>query len=176
MTAQTVIIPALSGGSFSAYLAAPSTQPRAAIVLIQEILGVNQMKASLSFLRQYPSTTGKVGSLGFCLGGKLAYLMATRTDADANVSYYGVDIDKYLAEATKIRKPLILHMDENDEYVSPTAQVSIQQGLKDNPLVTIYRYEGVSHGFSRMGSSAYRKEAAELSRDRTLAFLKQHLG
>jgi carboxymethylenebutenolidase len=138
--------------------------------------GIEDLKASLSFLRRYPSSTGKVGSVGFCLGGKLAYFMATRTDADANVSYYGVDIDKNLAEATKIQKPLILHMSENDEYVSPSAQATIQQGLKDNPLVTIYRYEGVNHGFSRVGSSAYRKQAAELARDRTLAFLKQHLG
>jgi carboxymethylenebutenolidase len=233
MATQNVTIPALSRDSFSAYLAAPSTQPRAGIVLIQEILGVDNnmrqtaddyakagylvlvpdlywrlepgvqldsddekqwakvfellqafdvdsgvedLKASLSFLRQYPSSTGKVGSVGFCLGGKLAYFMATRTDADANVSYSGVDIDKNLAEATKIQKPLLLHMDANDEFVSPSAQASIQLGLKDNSLVTIYHYEGVSHGSSRMGSSAYRKEAAELARDRTLAFLKQHLG
>jgi carboxymethylenebutenolidase len=196
MATQNVTIPALSGDSFSAYLAAPSTQPRAGIVLIQEILGVDNnmrqtaddyakagylvlvpdlywrlepgvqldsddekqwakafellqafdvdsgvedLKASLSFLRQYPSSTGKVGSVGFCLGGKLAYFMATRTDADANVSYSGVDIDKNLAEATKIQKPLLLHMDANDEFVSPSAQASIQLGLKDNSLVTIYQ-------------------------------------
>ena len=223
----------MSGGSFSAYLATTSSQPRAGIVLIQEVLGVNKnmrqtaddyakegylvivpdlywrlepdvqldpedenqwakafellgafdvdsgvedLKATLSFVRQYPSSTGKVGSVGFCLGGKLAYFMATRTDADANVSYYGVEVDKNLAEATKIQKPLILHMAGDDEYVSPSAQASIQQGLKDNPRVTIYRYEGVNHGFSRVGSYAYRKEAAELAGDRTLAFLKQHLG
>jgi len=233
MTTQNVTISALSGGSFSAYLATPSTQPSAGIVLIQEVLGVNDnmrrtadeyakegylvlvpdlywrlepgveldseikeqwtkafsllqafdldsgledLKASLAFLRQYPSSTDKVGSVGFCLGGKLAYFMAARTDADANVSYYGVDIDKNLAEATKIQKPLLLHVSANDEYVSPDAQATIQQGLKGNPLVTIYRYEGVNHGFSRAGSSAYRKEAAELAHDRTLAFLKQHLG
>ncbi len=233
MTTRNVTIPALSGGSFSAYLAVPSTQSYAGIVLIQEILGVNQdmrqtadayakegylvlvpdlywrlepgvqldsedkeqwakgfelfqafdvdsgvedLKASLSFLRQHPSSIDKVGSLGFCLGGKLVYLMATRTDADANVGYYGVDIDKNLAEAIKIQKPLLLHMGGNDEYVSPSAQACIQQGLKDNPLVTIHLYVGVSHGFSRMGSSAYRKVAAELAHDRTLAFLKQHLG
>ena len=197
MTTQNVTIPALSGGSFSAYLATPSTQPDAGIVLIQEILGVNNtmrqiaddfakagylvivpdlywrlepdvqldpedekqwakafeligafdvdsgvedLKATLSFLRQYPSSTGKVGSVGFCLGGKLAYFMATRTDADANVSYYGVEIDKNLEEATRLQKPLILHIAENDEDVSPSAQATIQQGLKDNPLVTIYRY------------------------------------
>jgi carboxymethylenebutenolidase len=59
--------------------------------------------------------------------------------------------------------------------VSPSAQATIQQGLKDNPLVTIYRYSGVNHGFGRVGSSAYRKEVAELAGDRTLTFLKQHL-
>jgi carboxymethylenebutenolidase len=194
MTTQNVTIPALSGGSFNAYLAAPSSQPRAGIVLIQEILGVDNnmrqtaddyakagyvvlvpdlywrleprvqldfdddnqrakafellgafdvdsgvedLKATLSFLLQYPSSTGKVGSVGFCMGGKLAYFMATRTDADANVSYYGVEIDKNLAEATKIQKPLILHLSGNDEYVSPSAQATIQEGLKDNPLVTL---------------------------------------
>lgn len=233
MTTQNITIQTLSGGSFSAYLAAPSTQPRAGIVLIQEIVGVNQnmretaddyakagylvlvpdlywrlepdvqldfddekqrakgfellavfdvdsgvedLKTALSFLRQYPSSTGKVGSIDFCLGGKLAYFMATRSDADANVSYYGVEIDQNLAEAAKIQKPLLLHISGNDEYVPPSAQSTIQQGLKDNPLVTIYRYEGMSHGFSRVGSSAYRKEAAELAGNRTLAFLKQHLG
>ncbi|MBW4692089.1 MAG: dienelactone hydrolase family protein [Lyngbya sp. HA4199-MV5] len=233
MTTQTVTIPAFSGGSFSAYLATPSTQPEAGIVLIQEVLGVNEnmrrtadeyaregyvvlvpdlywrlepgveldseikeqwtkafellkafdldngiedLKASLAFLRQYPTSTGKVGSVGFCLGGKLAYFMAVRTDADANVGYYGVDIDKNLAEATKIQKPLLLHMGENDEYVPPSAQATIQQALKDNPLVTIYRYEGVNHGFSRAGSFAYRQAAAELAHDRTLALLRQHLG
>jgi carboxymethylenebutenolidase len=230
---QNITISASSGGSFSAYLATPSTQPRAGIVLIQEILGINQnmrqtaddyakegylvlvpdlywrlepgveldsevkeqwakgfellqafdvdsgvedLKVSLAFLRQHLGSTGKVGSLGFCLGGKLAYLMAIHTDADVNVSYYGVDIDKNLAEATKIQKPLLMHMGGNDEYVSPNAQASIQQALKDNPLVTIYRYEGVSHGFGREGSFAYRQAAAELAHDRTLAFLKQHLG
>ena len=233
MTAQNVTIPALSGGNFSAYLAVPSTQTYAGIVLIQEILGVNQnmrqtaddyakegylvlvpdlywrlepgvqldseikeqwtkgfklleafdvdsgiedLKASLSFLRRYPGSTGKAGSLGFCLGGKLAYLMATRTDADANVSYYGVDIDKNLAEATKIQKPLLLHMGKNDEYVVPSDQAAIQQELKNIPLVTIYQYEGAGHGFSREGSSAYRPAAAELAHERTRAFLKQHLG
>jgi carboxymethylenebutenolidase len=138
--------------------------------------GIEDLKISLAYLRQHLSSTGKVGSVGFCLGGKLAYFMATRTDADANVSYYGVDLDKNLAEVTKIQKPLLLHMGENDEYVSPNAQSSIQQALKDNPLVTIYRYGGVSHGFSRAGSSTYRPAAAELAHDRTLTFLKQHLG
>ena len=137
--------------------------------------GVEDLQAALTFLRQYPGCSGKVGSVGFCLGGKLAYLMATRTDADCNVSYYGVAIESSLAEATRIQKPLILHLAENDEFVPPDAQATIEQALKGNPLVTIYRYAGVSHAFGRVDSEAYRAEAAELARDRTLAFLQHHL-
>lgn len=137
--------------------------------------GMEDLQATLTFLRQYPGCSGKVGSIGFCLGGKLAYLMATRTDADCNVSYYGVAIEGSLAEATSIQKPLILHLAENDEFVPLEAQATIQQTLKDNPLVTIYSYAGVSHAFGRVDSTAYRAEAAELARDRTSAFLQQHL-
>ncbi|PZV15177.1 MAG: carboxymethylenebutenolidase [Leptolyngbya sp.] len=137
--------------------------------------GMEDLQASLTFLRHYPGCSGKVGSVGFCLGGKLAYLMATRTDADCSVSYYGVAIESSLAEAPNIQKPLILHLAENDEFASPESQATIQQTLKDNPLVTIYSYAGVSHAFGRVDSAAYRPEAAELARDRTLAFLQQHL-
>jgi carboxymethylenebutenolidase len=137
--------------------------------------GIEDLQASLSFLRQYPGCNGKVGSVGFCLGGKLAYLMATRTDADCNVSYYGVAIENNLAEAPTIQKPLILHLAENDEFVSPDAQAIIKQALKDNPLITIYDYAGVNHAFGRVDSAAYRPEAAELARDRTLEFLQHHL-
>lgn len=137
--------------------------------------GMEDLQASLIFLRQYSGCSGKVGSVGFCLGGKLAYLMATRTDADCNVSYYGVAIEDSLAEATRIQKPLLLHLAEEDEFVSPEAQATIQQALKENPLVTIYSYAGVSHAFGRVDSAAYRPEAAELASDRTQAFLQHHL-
>ncbi|MBM0742898.1 dienelactone hydrolase family protein [Phormidium sp. CLA17] len=137
--------------------------------------GMEDLQASLNFLRHYPGCNGKVGSIGFCLGGKLAYLMATRTDADCNVSYYGVAIESSLAEATTIQRPLILHLAENDEFSSTEAQATIQQTLKENSLITIYSYAGVSHAFGRVDSAAYRAEAAELASDRTLAFLQQHL-
>lgn len=137
--------------------------------------GMEDLQATLTFLRKYPGCNGKVGSVGFCLGGKLAYLMATRTDADCNVSYYGVAIESSLAEATRIQKPLLLHLAAEDEFVPPAAQATIQQALKDNPLVTIYSYAGVSHAFGRVDSDAYRPIAAELASDRTLAFLQHHL-
>ena len=137
--------------------------------------GMEDLQATLTFLRKYPGCNGKVGSVGFCLGGKLAYLMATRTDADCNVGYYGVAIENSLTEASTIQKPLILHLAAEDEFVPPAAQATIQQALKDNPLVTIYSYAGVSHAFGRVDSDAYRPIAAELASDRTLAFLQYHL-
>src|SRR5713226_10228467 len=86
-----------------------------------EAKGVADLKATLAHLRKLPACTGKVGSVGYCLGSKLAYLMATRSDADCNVGYYGVGIDTALDEAGNIRKPLLLHIAEQDEYCPPPA-------------------------------------------------------
>src|SRR6185312_8720222 len=93
-------------GTFSAYVAAPKNlaagKKAPGLVVIQEILGFNEAKgvqdliASLDHLRKLPNCNGKAGSVGYCLGGKLAYLMATRSNADANVSYYGGGIDNLL--------------------------------------------------------------------------------
>jgi carboxymethylenebutenolidase len=113
--------------------------------------------------------------MGFCLGGKLAYLMAARSDADCNVSYYGVGIQDMLAEAGNIKKPLMLHIAEKDGYVPPEAQAKITAGLKDNKNVTIHTYPGVDHAFARRGSKNFNKDAATLAFDRTDEFLTKNL-
>jgi carboxymethylenebutenolidase len=141
-----------------------------------EAKGVNDLKASLAHLRGLPACTGKAGSVGYCLGGKLAYLMATRSDADCNVGYYGVGIDKALDEARKITRPLMLHIAEKDEFCPPEAQAQIKAVLGKNPKVTIHSYPGVGHAFARPGGEHYDKAAAETANKRTAAFFKQHLG
>jgi carboxymethylenebutenolidase len=141
-----------------------------------EAKGVNDLKASLAHLRGLPACTGKAGSVGYCLGGKLAYLMATRSDADCNVGYYGVGIDKALDEASKITRPLMLHIAEKDEFCPPEAQAQIKAVLGKNPKVTIHSYPGVGHAFARPGGEHYDKAAAETANQRTAAFFKQHLG
>jgi carboxymethylenebutenolidase len=137
--------------------------------------GVDDLKATLAALRKHPACAGKVGSVGYCLGGKLAYLMATRSDADANVGYYGVGIQDSLGEAKSIKKPLTLHIAAKDQFVPPEAQAKIKDALQSNRLVTLYGYPEQDHAFARVGGQHYDKAAADLANKRTADFFKQHL-
>jgi carboxymethylenebutenolidase len=193
-------------GSFSAYVARPAAAKAPAVVVIQEIFGVNQVmrditdglagqgylaicpdlfwriepgiditdkseaewkkafslfnafdvdqgvkdiQATIDHIRADPGCTGKVGAVGFCLGGLLAYLTAARTTADAAVSYYGVGIENRLAEAPKA--PLLMHIAEEDQFVPKAAQAQILETLQGKPGVTIHTYPGRDHAFARHG-------------------------
>jgi len=129
--------------------------------------GIEDLKSTLTFGRGLVGSNGKVGTVGFCLGGKLAYLMATRTDADANVGYYGVGIEDLLGEAGSIVKPLILHIAEEDGFVSKEAQARVKDGLAGNVNVDIFSYPGMDHAFARIGGKPYDKENADLANGRT---------
>lgn len=137
--------------------------------------GVADIQTTITTLRKDASCTGKVGDVGYCLGGLLAYLTAARTDANASVGYYGVNIDQMLGEAKTIRKPLMLHIAEADGFVTPEAQAKIKDGLKGNRLVTIHSYPGADHGFAREGGAHRDDKNADLANNRTLEFFKKHL-
>jgi carboxymethylenebutenolidase len=137
--------------------------------------GVTDIQSSIDYLRALPGCTGKVGALGYCLGGQLAYLTAARTDIDAAVGYYGVNIQSQLDEAKNIRHPLMLHIAEADEYTPPPAQAKIEAGLKDNPHVTLHRYPLMNHAFARVGGAHYDKAMADHANVRSATFLRQHL-
>lgn len=227
-----ITIPSRDGGSFMAYLAMPEKTPAPAIVVIQEIFGVNaemrakcndlaqqgfmaicpdifwrmepgvqltdktdaewqkafdfykrfnvergieDLRATAHVVRGHAQSTGKVGCVGYCLGGKLAYLMAARANIDCSVSYYGVEIDSFLSEAQNIRSPLMLHIAEKDKFVSPEAQQKIKDGLKNNPLVTIHSYPGADHAFARGQGQNYDADAAQRAGQRTLSFFRANL-
>ncbi|GAB5468808.1 MAG: dienelactone hydrolase family protein [Rhodospirillales bacterium] len=138
--------------------------------------GVEDLKTALETLRQHPAANGRVGTVGYCLGGKLAYLMGTRSDADCNIGYYGVQIDQALDEASKISKPVLLHVAEKDEFVPPEAQAAMKAGLGDLPTVTLEVYPGCDHAFARPGGAHFDAAAAKLANDRSAAFFKHHLG
>jgi carboxymethylenebutenolidase len=138
--------------------------------------GVGDLIATLGHLRRMPRCSGKVGSVGYCLGGKLAYLMSTRSDSDCNVSYYGVGIEGLLGEAVKIRRPLLLHIAGLDQFVPPAAQELIRTGLAGNRAVSMHVYADNDHAFAREGGKHYSFAAAKLANDRSAAFFKQHLG
>jgi len=137
--------------------------------------GVDDLKATHAALRKHPACTGKVGSVGYCLGGKLAYLMGTRTDADANVGYYGVGIQDSLGEAKSLKKPLLLHVAAKDQFVPPEAQAKVKDALKGNALVAIYTYNEQDHAFARVGGAHYDKAAADQANQRTADFFKKNL-
>ena len=138
-------------------------------------LGVVDLKESLEYLRSLDGCTGAVATLGFCLGGKLVYLMACRSHADCNVSYYGVGLDELLHEAHQITTPTMLHIAEEDEFVSKEAQSKINEALANHPCITIHNYPGVNHAFARHRGVHYDEAAATLADERTSKFLQANL-
>ena len=136
--------------------------------------GVADIAATIRTLR--PLSSGKVGTVGYCLGGQLAYLAACHTSTDASVGYYGVNIQNRLDDARGIKKPLMLHIAGKDEFVPPEAQEAVVAGLRDNSHVTIHRYPEMDHAFARPGGAHYDKATADEANDRTLKFFARHLG
>ena len=138
--------------------------------------GIEDITATISQVRGHPLCDGKVGAVGFCLGGLLAFLTATRTDADAVVSYYGVNLDKYLGEVGRLTHPLMLHIAGEDQFVPKAAQEEIQARLRNRPDVEVYVYAGRDHAFAREGGHSFEPQAASQANERTLRFLQATLG
>lgn len=219
-------------GAFSAYVARPKTASAPAIVVIQEIFGVNKVMrdicdglaaqgfiaicpdlfwriepgiditdqseaewkrafelfnafdvdagvsdiaATIAAARELDGVNGKVGAVGYCLGGLLAFLTATRTDIDAAVSYYGVGIEQRVGEAEKLNHPLLMHIAEKDQFVPPEAQQVILNALKDHPQIEIHTYEGRDHAFARQGGAHYDATDAAKANGCSLTFFQKAL-
>jgi carboxymethylenebutenolidase len=219
-------------GRFKAYMAEPQSQPRAAIIVIQEIFGVNpgirrkcdrwaelgylalapdlfwrlqpgveldpdveaefkqalelmgkfnqdqgirDIEATIRAARNRLGGTGKVGCVGYCLGGRLAFMTSARTDIDASVGYYGVAIDGLLREKHAISRPLMLHIAGDDHFVDKATQRTMHEALDDHPKVVLHDYPGEDHGFAAEMGKRRSEEAAQLADGRTEQFFDQHL-
>jgi carboxymethylenebutenolidase len=136
--------------------------------------GVYDIEAAIHWIRRSEGVA-RVGCAGYCLGGRLAYMAAARTDIDASVGYYGVMIDQMLNESHAIAKPLMLHIPTADHFVGPAEQAAIHAGLDDHPKVTLYDYPGLDHGFAAEMGQRRDQAGASLADARTEAFLKEHL-
>lgn len=226
-------IPTLDGkSSFPAYVARPEGTPRGAIIVVQEVFGVEagimrkadswaargylavapdvfwrqepgveldadvpeQFQKAISLMMAHDMNLGildieatihwirreqgvpRVGLVGFCMGGKVAYMAATRTDIDASVGYYGVGIDQMLNESHAIAKPLMLHVPTADGFVPPEAQKAMHDGLDGNPHCTLHDYAGLDHGFAAEIGTRRNEEAATLADQRTADFFAAHVG
>ena len=230
---ETVQITTLAGdGSFSAYIARPAKEPTAAIIVIQEIFGVNagirrkcdklaeagylaiapdlfwrlepgveldpdvepEFKTALDLMGKFNQDAGirdieatikyartqvgggKVGAVGYCLGGRLAFMTAARTDSDATVGYYAVGVDELLREKEAISNPLMLHIPTEDGFVDKATQKVMHEGLDDHPKVVLHDYEGMDHGFATEFGKRRSEEQAQLADNRTMDFFAEHLG
>jgi carboxymethylenebutenolidase len=219
-------------GTFSAYVARPAAAKAPAVVVIQEIFGVNavmraivddlaaqgylaicpdlfwriepgiditdqseaewakafelytafdvdkgieDIAATLATIRADEGCNGKVGSVGFCLGGLLSFLTATRTDIDAAVCFYGVGIENKVDEAGSLKRPVMLHVAQEDQFVPKAAQAALTEALSGHPLVTLHSYAGRDHAFARKGGEHYDAADAALAEQRTLAFFAANL-
>ncbi len=220
------------GGSFEAYRADPAGAPRGAIVVIQEVFGINlgirakcdswaskgyvalapdlfwriepgieldpdipaELQRGLDLFGEFDQDKGiadieatiraardlagggKVGVTGYCLGGRLAYMTAARTDADASVGYYAVGVDGLLGEKHGIANPLMLHIAGDDGFVPKDVQAAMHAGLDDHPKVTLHDYPGEDHGFATEMGKRRSDAAARLADSRTETFFAEHIG
>jgi carboxymethylenebutenolidase len=142
---------------------------------LDEAKAVEDSAAALEFLRKRSACSGRVGAVGFCFGGNLAYLLSVRFKPDCAVGYYGVSIEKSLGEAKNLGSPLLLHIAGRDQFCPPEAQAQIHATLDSNPLVTIYDYPEMDHAFARPSGEHYDAAAAELANLRSLEFLVNSL-
>jgi len=220
-------------GAFAAYIAIPKTSPAPAVVVLQELFGVNagirntcgelaeqgflavapdlfwrqepgvdlnvtseadwqhglclyraydrdagvkDVNDTIDRVRNLPECNGKIAVLGYCLGALMVFLTAVRYDGvDAAAAYHGSDTDKYLGEVDGLRAPLLMHLAEEDEFISKAAQAEIKAALAKKPNTAVYSYPGQNHAFSRHGGAHYNRAAAALSHERTYAFLNREL-
>ena len=136
--------------------------------------GVVDIGTALDALRARPECTGKVAAMGFCLGGKLAYLTATRHDVDAAVSFYGVGIEEALDESGSIDCPMLMHFAGEDSYVPQEAVEAVTAHFAGRPEVRIHVYPGVDHAFyNHARSEVYHRPSAMVAHSRTIALLRR---
>ncbi|HTW27983.1 MAG TPA: dienelactone hydrolase family protein [Acetobacteraceae bacterium] len=221
----TIKIQASDGsGSFDALVVEPERKPAGAVVVIQEIFGVNEamraasrqiaelgfiavcpdlfwrlepgvditdktdaewqrafglmqafdqqtgiedLKATLATARTLPGCNGRVGTIGYCLGGRLAFMMAEQSDADVNVSYYGVGLDNLLDRLDAVRKPLVVHIADQDQFFPPEGRQKVLTAVQGKPNIHAFVYKNADHAFARVGGKHWYALAATIANGRS---------
>jgi carboxymethylenebutenolidase len=137
--------------------------------------GARDVKDTADAVAKLPDCAGKVAVLGFCLGGLMTFLTAVRYGVDAAVAYHGGDTETYLGEIDGLHAPLLMHLAEEDEFISRSAQAEIKKALAGRSDATVYSYSGQRHAFARHNGAHYNAAAAALANARTSEFLHRHL-
>lgn len=158
-------------------------QPRASLPAdaarrtdFNETRGMQDIAVALACLRSRPECDGKLGALGFGLGGRLAYLAAARTDLDAAVGYCPIGLETLLCERTAIACPIALHFAEADDAVPPDTRQAVRQGLSDCQNARVHLYPSCGHGFHDPKGETFDKAAALMAHARSIALFRQTIG
>jgi carboxymethylenebutenolidase len=138
--------------------------------------GVADIAATMAAARALDGASGKVGVVGFCLGGLLAFLTATRVGADAAVAYYGGGTDQYAGEFKQLKAPLMMHLAQDDEYITKAKRDTIIAAAAEAKDVQVFTYPGQNHAFARVDGKHFNAPAAELAAQRSERFFAKHLG
>lgn len=134
-------------------------------------VGVRDISAALRAAAALDGSSGRVGVLGYCLGGLMAFLTAARTRVDAVVAFHGADTERYLDEVPLIKAPLLMHLAGKDEFMPEPARASIVDALAKKGNAQVFTYQGCHHAFSRHNGAHYDESAATLANQRTWSFL-----
>jgi carboxymethylenebutenolidase len=138
--------------------------------------GVGDIRDTLDTVATLPDGTGKLAVQGYCFGALMTFLTAVRCRVDAAVAYHGADAEKYLGEVDNLHAPLLMHLGEEDEFISKAAQAQIKAALAGKPNATVCSYPGQHHAFARHKGARYDAASAALANGRTSEFLHRHLG
>jgi carboxymethylenebutenolidase len=136
---------------------------------------VSDIGATMLAARTLYGASGKVGAVGYCRGGLMTFFTAARRGADAAVAYDGGGAGSQVGEESKIAHPLLMHVAEEDEFISREAQQAIRAALEGHPLIELHTYPGCRHAFAQIGCKHYDAVAAKQANARTLAFLQANL-
>ena len=129
--------------------------------------GIEDLKATVAAARALPGCNGKAGTMGYCLGGRLAFLMAEQSDADVNVSYYGVGLDGLLGDLAKVGKPLLVHIADKDEFFPPEGRAKVVAAVKGHPRIACYVYPNADHAFARVNGVHWDGRSAAIANGRS---------
>ena len=141
-----------------------------------QVKGIEDLKATVAACRTLPGANGKVATIGYCLGGRLAFMMATQSDADANISYYGVGLDGLLGDLPKVTKPLVMHIADKDAFFPPEGRAAVVAATKGHKHAVSYVYPNADHAFARVNGIHWDGRSATIANGRSAEVLAAALG
>ena len=138
--------------------------------------GIEDLKATLAAARALPGANGKAGTMGYCLGGRLAFMMAEQSDADVNISYYGVGLDGLLGDLGKIGQPLLVHIADRDEFFPAEGRAKVAAAVQGHPRIACHVYPHADHAFARVNGVHWDGRSATIANGRSAETLVAALG